>query len=161
AKLAPERPQGGTIDRSATTKQTADPDLLTSPGAAVGTVAYMSPEQVRGESLDSRSDLFSFGLVLYDMATGRQAFTGNTSGVLFDAELNRTPAPISRVNPELPLDLERIINKALEKDRDLRYQSAADLRGDLKRLKRDLDSGRLAAIPRAEPARASQTRSSR
>jgi serine/threonine protein kinase len=152
AKLATERPQSGTIDRSAMTKQSAGPDLLTSPGTAVGTVSYMSPEQVRGENLDGRSDLFSFGLVLYEMATGRQAFTGNTSGVIFDAILNRTPLSASRVNPELPPELERIINKALEKDRDLRYQGAADLRGDLKRLKRDTDSGRSATILRSEPA---------
>ena len=150
AKQAPEAGKSETIDPSAITKRTADPELLTSPGAAVGTVAYMSPEQVRGENLDGRGDVFSFGLVLYEMATGRQAFAGNTSGVIFDAILNRRPLPPSRANPEVPPDLERIIIKALEKDRDLRYQSAADLRGDLKRLKRDSDSGRSAAIPLAE-----------
>src|SRR5215468_9717657 len=100
----------------------------------------MSSEQVRGENLDARSDLFSCGLVLYEMATGRQAYTGNTSGLIFDVIFNRAPEPASRINPELPLDLERIINKALEKNLELRYQSAAEVRGDLKRLKRVSDS---------------------
>ncbi|MFY9532200.1 MAG: protein kinase [Candidatus Acidiferrales bacterium] len=121
----------------------SDPNL-TSPGTALGTVAYMSPEQVRGETLDARTDLFSFGLVLYEMATGRQAFTGNTSGVIFNAILQREPAPPSRLNPDLPLKLEDIITKALEKDPKLRYQHAADLRSDLQRLKRDTSSGRIA-----------------
>ncbi|MGH9684282.1 MAG: protein kinase domain-containing protein [Candidatus Acidiferrales bacterium] len=126
----------------------AGPDAdvnLTSPGTALGTVAYMSPEQVRGEKLDARTDLFSFGLVLYEMATGRQAFTGNTSGVIFAAILEREPAPASRVNPDLPPKIEEIIGKALEKDPKLRYQHAGDLRADLQRVKRDTDSGRSGA----------------
>jgi serine/threonine protein kinase/tetratricopeptide (TPR) repeat protein len=118
--------------------------LLTTPGAAVGTVAYMSPEQVRGEELDARTDLFSFGLVLYEMAAGRPAFLGNTSGVITEAILNRAPTPLTRINPDLPPKLEEIINKALEKDCKLRYQHAFDLRTDLHRLKRDTDLARIA-----------------
>jgi len=114
---------------------------LTTPGVAMGTVAYMSPQQVRGEELDARTDLFSFGLVLYEMATGRQAFSGNTSGVIFHAILSEAPTSVLRLKPELPPKLEEIINKALEKDREMRYQSASELRTDLKRLKRDTDSG--------------------
>lgn len=119
--------------------------LLTSPGTALGTVAYMSPEQVRGETLDARTDLFSFGLVLYEMATGRPAFAGNTTGVIQEAILNRDPAAASRANPDIPEKLEEIIVKALEKDRNLRYQHASDMRADLARLKRDTDSGRTGA----------------
>jgi serine/threonine protein kinase/Flp pilus assembly protein TadD len=118
---------------------------LTGPGMTLGTVSYMSPEQVRGEELDARSDLFSFGLVLYEMVTGHPAFPGNTSGVIQEAILNRNPVPVSQTNSEIPPRLDEIVAKALEKDRNLRYQDAGDLRADLERLKRDNDSGRLAS----------------
>jgi non-specific serine/threonine protein kinase len=147
AKLTRQQKSAGTPHEATVTS-----DDLTSPGGTVGTVAYMSPEQARGEELDARSDLFSFGSVLYEMATGRQAFPGNTTAVIHEAIMNRTPVAPVRLNPEVPLELERIINKALEKDREGRYQTAFDLRADLKRLKQQMDSGRAAATKAAEPA---------
>ncbi|MFZ0581763.1 MAG: protein kinase [Candidatus Acidiferrales bacterium] len=146
AKQAAARRVGEAVGAgNSVTQPTTDNLFLTSPGSAIGTVAYMSPEQARGEDLDARTDLFSLGAVLYEMSTGQAAFNGNTSAVVFDAILNRTPASPSSINPNVPPKLEDLIGKALEKDRDYRYQTAAELRGDLKRLRRDTDSGRVAS----------------
>ncbi len=153
AKLAPT---GGAVNLSVM-PTASEPEQLTRPGTAMGTITYMSPEQVRGEELDTRTDLFSFGVVLYEMATGALPFHGESMGVIFDSILNRIHVSPVRLNPDLPADLERIINKCLEKDRRLRYQHASDIRTDLQRLKRDTESGLAgAAIDTARKKRVSR-----
>ena len=158
--LAKVVPAGTSVGVSQMPTATAG-ELLTSPGATIGTVAYMSPEQARGEELDARTDLFSFGAVLYEMATGRMAFPGNSAAVIYEAILNRTPVPASQTNRALPPKLDEIIGKALEKGKKLRYQSAADIRTDLQRLKRDSESGHLSAVSSGAVAGASAVRTDR
>jgi serine/threonine protein kinase/Flp pilus assembly protein TadD len=146
----------GRADEFGSQAETTAGQFLTTPGTAMGTVAYMSPEQARGQFTDARTDLFSLGAVLYQMATGELPFQGDTSAVVFDAILNRDPPPVTQFGPALPAEFGRILNKALEKDRALRYQTATDFRTDLARLKRDLDSGRKAAADPAGPAKTSE-----
>src|SRR5215472_8101787 len=155
AKIGPRAASPATVAMTAWGATVLD-DNLTSPGTALGTIAYMSPEQVRGEDLDARTDLFSFGVVLYEMATGKQAFAGSTSGLVFDGILNRQPVEPLTLNPILPLELDRMLNKALEKDRGLRYQTASDLRADLQREQRNSTSGRVKAWQASSGAVAAQ-----
>ena len=154
AKFTFEKTVSGNADTLTT--QEVDPHHLTTPGSTLGTFAYMSPEQARAEELDPRTDLFSFGTVLYEMATGALPFRGDSSAAILKAILDTAPVPAARLNPDLPTELERIINKALQKDRGLRYQSAADIGTDLQRLERDTDSGRAAVRPAGAPVQSPQ-----
>ncbi len=142
AKLTVAGTQSGEVIALGDATEAMSAEHLTSPGSTLGTVAYMSPEQVRAKQLDTRTDLFSFGVVLYEMATGALPFTGESTGVIYDGIMNRAPVPALRLNPHLPPKLDDIINRALEKDRELRYQHASDMRAELQRLRRDTDSGR-------------------